>query len=279
MKQSRRNAFELDALGTHWWFEFLEEHPGINSLKQMIDREVKRFEGKYSRFRADSVVGQLNDTGEYEYPSKELIAMIDFAQQQYIHSKGLFDISVGGALERLGYGRENNQAEPVQDVTSIRVSSEKIVLPLGMRIDFGGFGKGWLIDELGRLIHRFGIKSFIINGGGDILCHNETAIEFALEHPLDDTKMIGTTMIKNGALAVSSPFKRSWKIDETEYHHIINPATKQSNQGVIAGVYVKAKTARIADVIATVASLDSKIGKQLATNYNAQIISINKNQL
>lgn len=125
-------------------------------------------------------------------PPTEMVKMMEFAREMYHASDGVFDITIGNTLHRLGYGKRKAARQlHVRDFwRDVAVSDNEIVLPEPVMLDFGGFGKGWLIDVLSQHLRDFGIDAFIVNGGGDLYCQSETPIEFALEHPTDSTKKL-----------------------------------------------------------------------------------------
>jgi thiamine biosynthesis lipoprotein len=159
------------------------------------------------------------------------------------------------------------------------MNQDEIRIPDDAELDFGGFGKGWLIDDLGRLLRDEGYDQFVINGGGDILVSSPSPIEFALEHPTDSTKKIGTTRISQGALAVSSSVKRAWKQGDKSYHHIIDPRLGGSSDSVIISTYVKADSALIADTMATLLLIAPEQDETLRQQFSLETILLNQRQL
>jgi thiamine biosynthesis lipoprotein len=206
--------------------------------------------------------------------------MLTFARDISLATDNVFNISVASSLGQLGYGTAAPSSR-VDDKLWDHVTFDEhlITLPPDVEIDLGGFGKGWIIDSLGELLHSLGHSQFIINGGGDILVSSDEPIELALEHPLDPTKQIGSTRITHGALAVSSTKKRVWKQGDAQYHHIIDPQTGLPSTSPIATTYVRADTALIADTLATVLLIDPSQNEKLTQAYNLKTILINEDQL
>lgn len=186
------HLYEFDGLGTHWWCESLDGQftPDITTA---IDETVRQFVGRYSRFDEHSLLSQLNRDGHLHSPPHEMIRMLHFARDMFQTSGGVFNISVGGALNRLGYGNVARGAavsSTFWDETVLEAT--RISIPAGISLDFGGFGKGWLVDALSDLLASRGIHQSIVNGGGDMMISSATPVELALEHPLDSARQIGT---------------------------------------------------------------------------------------
>jgi thiamine biosynthesis lipoprotein len=277
MQQPNNKIYEFEALGTHWWIESLDK-PITPKQKQVVANEVGRFSSQYSRFDNKSLITQLNNKGFINNPPDEMVKMFKFAKRIHQETDGIFNIFVGGILESLGYGTKSSGLINIQNIWGkVEISKKHIKIPDDTRVDFGGFGKGWLIDNLASLIQANGIKNFIINGGGDIYVKSLSAIEFALENPTDPSKSLGTTMISVGALAASSTLKRSWDNNGQTIHHIIDPRKGTSADSSTIASYVKADSALIADVAATCLIISPQLKDKFEQKFKTESIVINLN--
>ncbi len=240
----------FQAIGTAWFIDLPDKYL---SLETEILNVVHKFEADYSRFKPSSYVSQLNTTGVVTKPNQEFVDMLDFANDTYFKSGGLFNISVGGQLENNGYGqvpsRPNKIYSNYTKYLTIQPDSVTISKP-DMHIDFGGFGKGWLIDKLANKLNEAGVPKYIINGGGDIYSHGSQQSVIYIEDPTKPDYYIGKVNIKNQSLASSSNIKRTWQVNGNEYSHIVDPTGKNSHD--IASVHVIAKTSLLADTVATI---------------------------
>ena len=278
-KPSSVSTFE--AIGTHWWVESLDgEKPLTDTDLHQLKEAAETFDALYSRFKPDSLIGQLNATGVIDTPPDELIAMLRFCKEMFKVSHGAFNITVGGALHGLGYGKRNLSAKVDHSPWEhIIVSEARISIPRNMTIDTGGYGKGWLIDVLADKLRRRGYKHFLINGGGDIYVESDDDVELGLEHPYDAQKIIGSTRLKQGALAVSGSAKRTWQHEGREYHHLIDPVTALPIRNQVADTYVLAPTALIADTMATILFLRPDLKDELSERYGLQATVLYVDQL
>ncbi|QQS18112.1 FAD:protein FMN transferase [Candidatus Saccharibacteria bacterium] len=273
------SIFELDALGTHWWIETLDDAL-TDEIKASIVNTIRVFERQYTRFSDDSLLGQLNLHKRLMAPPVEMLAMLEFAGNLQDITGGVFNISVGGELVRRGYGKTGEGRISASFWGEVKLTPVEIRIPGGISLDFGGFGKGWLIDSVGDLLKDSGKQHFIINGGGDILVNAPMPLEFALEHPLDSCTSIGTTRIQNGALAVSSNRKRTWQHQGKNQQHIIDPRTSApATSADINSTYVRAKSALIADACATILLIAPELDEALTQKYGLKTILLNSSQL
>lgn len=279
MKPKPNNILEFDGLGTRWWVELLGRDDFPVNLADLVQGTVRLFDDTYSRFKPDSLIGQLNARKRLDKPSQELLDLILFAQKMYTKTSGAFDISVGGTLQRLGYGDTGTSVAANQSFwDEVRFDEKAIVIPNKSAVDFGGFGKGWLLDKLAVLLEKRGYGHYLINGGGDIVLNSSKPIELGLEHPYDPAKVIGTTKIKNGALAVSSTVKRRWVSGGKMTHHIIEPSQDSATDSPVVSTYVRGKTALIADTLATVTILRPELKGQLEKQFGVKVIIVSQDQ-
>jgi len=290
--KSASSGFSFDGLGTQWDITIFETPPtGLPAnLETSLHEMLQDFERKYSRFDTSSLIGQLNTVGKIENYPQELGKMLDFAFECEEITEGYFNIAVGGRLEDIGYDSEYTLKQSAQqrNVPSLKevlsVSKQQIKLRKNVAIDLGGFGKGWLIDKVANYLLGCGIKSFMINGGGDIRIENMQRSEkqILLENPFIDNQAIGDISIKNGALASSSPKHRRWPSTSpgAQLHHLVNPKAKDVIEDVAAIFTQSSDSALFADTASTClfvapARLHEKIKHHFSVSYC--IVSANGN--
>ncbi|GAB3708648.1 FAD:protein FMN transferase [Spirosoma flavus] len=98
---------------------------------------------------------------------------------------------------------------------------------LGMRLDVGGIGQGFAVDEALRVFHQFGIRSALIDIGGDILAGDSPPnsagwrVQIGSGNVADtDTS---TILLKNAAITTSGDTYRFLEINGRRYSHIMDP--------------------------------------------------------
>ncbi len=272
---SNQSIYEFDAIGTRFWLERLDGGMFTPELRTAINECVALFDLRYSRFRDDSLISQLFDTGTIPNPPEEMLRMLDYAKEMHAVSGGAFNLTVAGSLSRLGYGSRKYAGDIRLDLWDIlSYSSEEIRCPAGIMLDFGGFGKGWLVDGIAHIMRDHGVTQYIVNGGGDLFVQSDTPIEFALEDPNHPDTVYKTVSLTVGALAGSDTIKRSWETSSGLRHHIIDPTTGDSTDSSYVASYVIAHTALIADTLATIVIIRPTLKETLARAYDAHIMLI-----
>lgn len=273
----RKLTYEFDAIGTHWWCELLDDDQEFTpALIAGVDEICAVFDRRYSRFRDDSFVMELYRTGRLTNPPEDMVRMFRYAHDIYAATEGVFDIAVGATLHRLGYGkREYAGVAPQHIWDQIHYSKDEITAPQGIMLDFGGQGKGWLIDQISVYLREQGVRSFIVNGGGDMYVASSEPVAIGLEDPGDPTVAYGQTFLCDQALAASSIRKRTWTDSKGKsHHHIIDPLTGEASKSGAVGVFVKAETATIADTLATVLIVRPDMEKALVERYDIETIIV-----
>lgn len=270
-------VYEFDAIGTRWWLERLDGIADFpDDVKRSIQNYTRRFDQQYSRFRDDSLVAELARKGVIYHPPKEMIEMLEYAKTMLYVTEGAIDPLVGNDLQGLGYGHidigRKKYKRKYPFLEAVRWDSEHVSVPKGTILEFGGFGKGWLIDAYVTILREAGIKQFIVNGGGDLFCQSDTVVEFALQNPFDASLKVGDAGITVGALAASSTVIRSWKQGDDQYHHIIDPVTGTSSDSGIIASFVVAETALLADTLATALIIRPELDEKFQRDFEAKTV-------
>ncbi len=234
---------------------------GQEPLFSTCFQRMRDIESRFSRFKEDSELAQLNaHPGVWNPVSDEMREMLEKAVALYHHTQGQFDISVKEDLDRLGYDREYSfkekptgrplAAQPVESWLEINRKNGQV--KLGRQVDFGGFGKGYALDQVAVLLESHGVDHYYINAGGDIYAKKGPRAEpwkILLEHPDDASRAIGWVELDGQAIAGSSSNRRQWG-KEKNLHHLLNAKTRRPATGMKA-IFVTAPTGYEADAYAT----------------------------
>lgn len=253
-------SFSLEATGTHWQVELYDPITADRTqiIQEVITQRIRDFEQTYSRFRPDSFLNQLaQSAGEYNLPA-DAAPLLDLYRELYDISDGLVTPFIGQTLVDAGYDPEYSfQPQPTlrqpplwEDTLSYSVESSSLTMKQPAQLDFGGIGKGYLVDLVSDVLREHGYEHYCVDAGGDVSYTNPSSPAFpmtiGLEDPDDTRNIIGTATIAHGALCGSSGNRRRWH----DYHHIINPETLTSPENIRA-IWATAETALLADGLAT----------------------------
>ncbi len=234
----------------------------------VVDQVQARFseiERTLSRFLPESELSRLNGSDGEPFPaSATLREVLGGALDAARRSGGIFDPTLLYAVEAAGYTR------PFEDMSGMTTAREPevlgsygeveirgdgtIVLHNGVRVDLGGYAKGWTVDSCGELLT--GCPSWVVNAGGDLRAHGLGLTGegwlVGIEDPFDAARDVGVLLVTGCAVATSSKMRRRWTTQTGVAHHIIDPATRRPAETGLASVTVIAPTSAEAEVLAKV---------------------------
>jgi FAD:protein FMN transferase len=265
-------------IGTQWHIS-VDHTTEPKDLWCLIDETVNVFADKFSRFKSGSLVNHFKNSpaGVYKI-DPEFAVLLSFAQKLKEITSGQFNPAISELLSLTGYDssysftpQENKIKDWQIQTWSITEDSLRIEGPISF--DFGGFGKGYLIDKLSSLITSQGFSNFIVDGGGDMYGTQKGKNQpwnIAIENPHDNTQSIGVIKLDHKGLAVSDIFKRRWN----NRHHIVDPIQKGSADNIIA-CSVLADNAMTADGLTTCFMLSpQKLWQNLSQKFHANYLVI-----
>jgi FAD:protein FMN transferase len=249
-----RHAFE--AMGTTVECFVQADGKGQNAL-EAVEAEFERLEAILSRFRPSSELSRLNREGWIE-AGTDLLRVTELALDARAWTKGRFDPSVHEAVVAAGYDRSFEQialdgpqrrALPVACGGGVAIDpkARSISLEHGVRLDLGGIGKGYAVDQACIILGAVG--PCLVNAGGDLAVRGrpEAGVwPIGVETP-DGTISLA---LENGALATSGRDRRHWRRGGSERHHLIDPSTGSPSESDLVRVSVGAATAVAAEVVA-----------------------------
>lgn len=231
--------------------------------------EAQRIEAKFSRYRNDNIIHDINTaSGKPVCVDEETAMLLDFSAQCYLLSDGLFDVT-SGVLRKVWQFDGSDRLPTEKQVTDIlryvgwsRTSWQKphFSMPVGMQLDLGGIGKEYAVDRAFNLLDQQVTAPFLINFGGDLRVSgvrlNGRPWLVGVENPVHLGGAADAAIeISSGALATSGDSRRYLLKDGKRFSHILNPKTGWSVEGAPRSVTVAGPTAVEAGMLATLASL------------------------
>lgn len=250
-------------------------------ITRLASEEALRIEHKFSRYRNDNIIYQINNAnGQPIIVDNETALLLNFAQQCFELSDGLFDITSGilrnawhfDGSDRLPDSASVNALLPFIGWQKISWTAPQIKLPQGMEIDLGGIGKEYAVDATVKLLAQHTQHSFLVNYGGDIACQKPRRDNKPWTIGVDDPShtgkaSAGAISLYQGGLATSGDARRFLLKDNKRYSHILNPKTGYPVEGAPRSVSVIANTCIEAGMLSTFAMLK---GSQAVSFLKAQ---------
>jgi len=250
---------------------------------EIASKEAWRIEDKFTRYDPMSVCGQLNtQAGQRCKVDDETFQLLQFADQCYQLSNGLFDIS-SGALRKAWYfdGSDNiPSAKLVKKLNKlvgwnkVKYSVDSFEMLAGMEIDFGGLGKEYAVDRTIILINTLTLMKgvpFLVNYGGDLAVSgarkNNACWQIGIEHPSFNNSQSVVVSISSGAIATSGDANRFLLKDGHRYSHILNAKTGWPVKNPPNAITVAAPKCIQAGFLATLALLQGKDAENYLTQH------------
>jgi FAD:protein FMN transferase len=231
--------------------------------------EVMRIENLLSTYKPESIINQINDAAGIE-EIKVPIEVFDLIQRCIRISnitQGAFDITFGSIDKSLWNFDRSMKHLPSPDTikNSITlVNYHNIILDAhrctvllknkGMRIGFGGIGKGYAAERAKMVMKNLGCQSGVVNAAGDMTAWgkdlNGGVWSVGIADPDDKGKIISIFSLSEKSVATSGDYEKFVLIDGIRYSHTINPKTGYPIRG-IKSLSIICENAELADALTT----------------------------
>ena len=247
-----------------------------------VSTEAWRIEDKYSRYDKRSLCSEINNSaGKKIAIDEETYLLLNFSEQCYQLSDGLFDItsgvlrqvwsfdSISGECQDFPKATEVNKRLSLVDWNSVTYDQQSITLPKKMELDFGGIGKEYAVDRCILLVKALTDKPTLVNLGGDLAVTsprtNNQPWHVAIEHPDCDALGQPQDMIvalNQGALATSGDARRYLINEGVRYGHVLNAKTGWPIMHAPRSITTVAPQCIQAGILATLALLQGEYAEQ-----------------
>ncbi len=259
----------LKLMGSKFGITVVAENKKIaDSYIDIAVNEIFRIEKLISSWNANSQTTLINNNAGIKpvIVNKELFNLIERAIKISKLTDGAFDISYA-SMDRIWkfdgsmkmFPSEEKIKKSVLKVgfKNIFLNRERLTVFLklkGMKIGFGGIGKGYAADKAKKLLIKKGVKAGIINASGDMNTWgrqpNGKPWQVGITNPLNKNKVFALLPINNSAVVTSGNYEKFVIFKGKRYTHIINPRTGYPSSGIVS-VSVFAPNAELADALAT----------------------------
>ncbi|WP_234735959.1 FAD:protein FMN transferase [Tellurirhabdus bombi] len=236
-----RYAYNRGLFGTHFGLILYAPNDSLaTTAKNAVYARMDSLNGVMSDYLDGSEINRLSataGTNQWVPVSPSLFAVLQKAVSIAKASDGLFDPTVGplAQLWRRAVRRkvfpskaDIRKAHRLVDYRLIELDSLKQAVKLkraGMRLDVGGIGQGYAIDEGMAVLRTHGIRSALLDIGGDILVSDpppgERGWRIQTGIGADTLKLY----LKNIAITTSGADHRYLEHEGKRYSHLLDPRT------------------------------------------------------
>lgn len=251
------------------WLESEDERL-VTALMHWAQSETLRIEAKYSRFREDSVLSSMNrSAGSWLSMDAETESLVEFASRCWQISSGRIDVTVGVYLEHWRFDGKTpppsrKQMKSLKSFVGweqLKTQPGRILLPDGMKLDFGGIGKEYAVDSVAtQLASKIREGGVMVNFGGDLNAIRPRVDgkpwRVSIEQAVKGGGQPKTFQFYKAAVATSGDTKR-FAVDKKGkvLGHILNPKTGWPVPNGPASITVVSETAMQSGLLSTLGML------------------------
>ena len=255
------NRFEISIVA--------DDESWANSCIQEAVEEIRRIEKLLTTFDESSQTNLINRNAGIEpvKVDKEIFDLIQRSQKISAITQGSFDITYGSIDKKLWNFDQSMDSLPDPQTAKqlVRLINYKNVIldeknttvllkEKGMRIGFGGIGKGYAAEMAKGLLRKKGVESGVVNAAGDLTAWgfqaNGKPWTIGIANPEATQHAFSYLDITNTSVATSGNYEKFIIINGKKYSHTIDPKTGLPVTG-IKSVTIISPNAEIADAMAT----------------------------
>lgn len=224
-----------------------DDASGAKHAIDAVMAEMHRIDRLMSPYKDNSQLSLINrDAGSRAVPvSAELFDLIEQSLRFSGLSDGAFDItfaSVGHLYDyRQGVAPDADALERALQavgwrnlVLDAKGRTIRFARP-GMRIDLGGFAKGYVVDTSVAILKRLGIAHAVVAAGGDshvLGDRRDRPWSIAIRDPRDPKQVVAVLPLQDTSISTSGDYERFFERDGVRHHHLIDPKTGRSAAAV-----------------------------------------------
>ncbi|MCU0415069.1 MAG: FAD:protein FMN transferase, partial [Ignavibacteriaceae bacterium] len=204
--------------------------------------EVKRIDNLFSTYSKESPVWMINHSADsLIIVDEEIYKLLVLCDSITKLSDGSFDVSLDNLIMAWGFYTNNPRMPSALAVDSALMNSgwEKVRL-LGNNgvirshnagLNFGAIAKGYAVDKAIDVLKNSGIKSVLVNAGGEIKSLGTDWI-VGVQHPREVNEIIRRIKLNRMSVATSGDYENYFEKNGVRYHHILDPKTGYPSKGL-----------------------------------------------
>lgn len=232
----------------------------------------------------------VSGTADTWHISEDLASLLSQGLSITRESDGAFDIAIAPLTSLWDFTAEDpkvpddaaiQKALPLCSSDGVTIDGQDITLPSDdIQFDVGAIAKGYIADRMKDLLVKKGVKSAIINLGGNVLCIGSkpdgTPFKVGIQKPFADRNETEAVMDITGKSVVSSGiYERCFKQNGKLYHHILNPKTGYPYDNSLISVTIISDQSVDGDALSTTCfALGLEDGLKFAEKKGVQAVFI-----
>lgn len=212
-----------------------------------VMNEMHRIDALMSHYKDDSELSRINRDAARQ-PVQVSAELFDLLAQSIAFSElsgGAFDITYASAGHLYDYRKhirpteeQLSSAREVIGYRHLQLDREARTVRFareGVRIDLGGFAKGYAVDNGAAILARLGVRHAVVAAGGDSRmlgdrCGRPWTV--GVRDPRRDGEVVALLPLEDVAVSTSGDYERYFDDGNERCHHLIDPRTGKSPHAV-----------------------------------------------
>lgn len=235
-------------MGTAIHVELWCEHRATGEAAiNAVMAEMHRIDNAMSPHKPESALSCINrDARMHPVPlGAEMFHLIAKSIEFSRLSSGAFDITYAGVGHLYDYRQGIGPGEAELAEARASVGYQHLILDAqartirfahpGTRIDFGGFAKGYAVDNAAVILRRQGIRNAIVSAGGDSHVLGDRRGRpwtIGIRDPRRAGEVVALLPLEDVAVSTSGDYERFFERGGVRFHHVIDPATGKSPSAI-----------------------------------------------
>jgi FAD:protein FMN transferase len=259
----RIRGFPRTALGAR------ERH----DLEDRVEARLARIDALMSSWREDSEIERFNGVGAgVSFTlSPENASLLARSHELWSMTEGAFDPTIGRSVRLWGFGGapRRHDLPSAEEVETARLAGGFRNLVLdgrrgrklqnGLRVDLSGIAQGYSVDEVFALLRDAGLRSLLVEIGGEVRAGEpppgEKAWRVGIDTPAGGDALGPTLALVDVSVSTSGDYESALEVGGVRYSHILDPRTGRPATSGVASVTVVAPDCATADALATALSV------------------------
>lgn len=276
---SRNNIYlTLDGFAQGGTFHLVYERTESGEQYNVPDSLTKYFNqinNSLSGYDSTSLVSRIN-RGESPVLDSLFIECFNRSKEVYQSTEGAFDISAAPLFDIWGFGFKEKGTVTGEKIDSILqfVGMDKLSIIYDttakahflkkadprMKVNFNAIAQGYTCDYICRNLEKMGIRNYLLEVGGEIMCKGVNAKgkewSVAIDKPLDGNFVPGESVqaiieLSGKGLVTSGNYRKFYVEEGEKFSHTIDPSTGRPVKHNLLSATVLASDATTADAYAT----------------------------
>ncbi len=238
----------------------------FNKIDQGIDNILVRLQNEFDPMAKNSTITNLNENGEITMDDDFKI-VFEQSQKACKQTAGRFDATSGELINLWSINNQNHLPSTSEIKTALATvgcqrveeNNNQLIIPKGMKLDFGSIVKGYAADEIEAYLKSEGVESALLNLGGNIQTIGKKVdgsdFRIGVMKPEVDNVLNENALIINAndqAVVTSGINQRFFEQDGQIYHHILDAKNGKPVNNQLASVTILTDKGIDADTLSTV---------------------------